>query len=142
VTARIGPGDISLYESPHPRLLRMITGRDPEAQGTHVLLKPFGIRSTQRLLVSDVGGSALVAFWPAELKPQAEYLYRDGRGVALVRAALKRGWRTRLDLTRSSALARPAGDRWRAGSQDDLSLQPSACPEPRFAQRASAARGS
>lgn len=92
MTARIGPGDVSLYESPRPSLLRLITGREPEPKGTHVLLEPFGIRSTQRLLVSDAGGSIVVAFWPAELRPQAEYLYRDGRGEAMVSAALERGW--------------------------------------------------
>jgi hypothetical protein len=92
VSATIGPGDLTLYESPRPRLLRLITGREPEPKGTHVLLDRFGIRSTQRLLVSDPGGNVVVAFWPAELKPQAEYLYRDGRGFALVREALQRGW--------------------------------------------------
>ena len=93
MTANIGPGDIDLYESPRLRLLRLIAGVEPEPAGTHVKLDGFGIRSTQRLLVSDIGGSVIAAFWPAELKPQAEYLYRDGRGVAMVRAARELGWK-------------------------------------------------
>lgn len=93
MTARIGPGDIALYDSPRPGLLRRIGGGEPESQGTHVLLELFGIRSAQRLLVGDVGGSIVVAFWPAELKPQAEFLHREGRGEAMVGAAVDRGWR-------------------------------------------------
>lgn len=93
MTARLGTGDIALYDSPRPGLLTLITGAKPEQQGTHVLLEPFGIRSIQRLLVSDMGGRVVVAAWPAELKPQAEYLYCDGRGTALVRTAVERGWR-------------------------------------------------
>lgn len=92
VTATIGPGDIELYESPRPELLRLIAGVEPELPGTHVMLEPFGIRSTQRLLLSDAGGSVVAAFWPAELKSQAEFLFSQGRGVAMVRAALARGW--------------------------------------------------
>lgn len=92
MTATIGPGDIDLYESPRPALLRLIAGVEPEPKGTHVRLEGFGIRSVQRLLVSDVGGSVVAAFWPAELKTQATYLYTDGRGEAMVRAAVDRGW--------------------------------------------------
>lgn len=92
MTATIGPGDIDLYESPRPGLLRRIAGVEPEPAGTHVLLDSFGIRSTQRLALSDVGGGVVVAFWPAELKPQAEYLFADGRGSAMVSAAIDRGW--------------------------------------------------
>lgn len=33
-----------------------------------------------------------VATWPAELAPQARYLYGDGLGSALVAAAIERGW--------------------------------------------------
>lgn len=93
MTATIGPGDIDLYESPRPELLRRIAGVEPEPAGTHVMLASFGIRSTQRLALSDVGGGVVVAFWPAELKPQAEYLYSDGRGSAMVSAAVERGWK-------------------------------------------------
>jgi hypothetical protein len=39
-----------------------------------------------------VGGVVVVALWPAELKPQAEYLYANGRGVAMIEIAGHRGW--------------------------------------------------
>lgn len=92
MTATIGPGDIDLYESPRPALLRLIAGTEPEAAGTHVMLDSFGVRSAQRLALRDIGGGVVVAFWPAELKPQAEYLYSGGRGESMVAAALERGW--------------------------------------------------
>lgn len=92
MTATIGPDDIDLYASPRPALLRLIAGVEPEPRGTHVLLEGLGIRSVQRLLVSDAGGSVIVAFWPAELKPQAEYLFVDGRGERMVGTAVERGW--------------------------------------------------
>jgi hypothetical protein len=52
----------------------------------------LGFRSTQRLRISDFDGGVSVATWPAELAPQARYLYGRGLGSALVAAALERGW--------------------------------------------------
>lgn len=96
MTARMGADDVGTFDSPRPRLLREITGIEPEPAGVHVLLdKHIGVRSTQRLALADVGGGIEVAFWPAELKSQAEYLYRDGRGTAMVAAARSRGWDVR-----------------------------------------------
>jgi hypothetical protein len=42
-----------------------------------------------------MGGGTVVALWPAELKSQADYLYADGRGKAMVMAARKNGWDVR-----------------------------------------------
>ena len=53
---------------------------------------PLGFRSTQRLGISDYAGGVAVATWPAELAPQARYLYGGGLGSALVAAAIERGW--------------------------------------------------
>jgi hypothetical protein len=44
------------------------------------------------LWIGDVPGGVAVATWPAELKPQARYLYGGGLGSALVAAAIERGW--------------------------------------------------
>ena len=52
-------------------------------------------RSAQRLAFGDVGGGIVVGLWPAELKRQADYLYTDGRGGAMVAAATQRGWEVR-----------------------------------------------
>jgi hypothetical protein len=93
VRARIGPDDAGLWESPRRELLREISTVEPEPSGIHVLLdEHLGVRSTQRLALADVAGGVVVGLWPAELKAQAEYLYVDGRGVAMVRAAGKHGW--------------------------------------------------
>ncbi len=96
MTARIGADDVDFFDSPQPRLLREISGIEPEPAGVHVLLdKHLGVRSTQRLALADVGGGIEVALWPAELKSQAEYLYRAGRGSAMVVAARNCGWQVR-----------------------------------------------
>lgn len=93
VTARLGPDDLGA-SSFHPNLLRQITGVEPEPLGDHVRLdKKTTIKSVQRLALGDIGGEAIVAFWPAELKPQAEYLYRDGRAHAMIAAARECGWK-------------------------------------------------
>lgn len=96
MTAQIGADDGGLFDTPRPRLLREITGIEPERDGVHVLLDEHaGVKSTQRLALGDVGGGIVVALWPAELKPQAEYLYTYGRGTAMVVAARERGWYVR-----------------------------------------------
>jgi hypothetical protein len=88
--ARIGADDVAAFESPRPELLREISGIEPAAKGVHVPLK--GARSTQRLSLGDIGGGVVVALSPAELKSQAEYLYRDGRAAAMIAAAREQGW--------------------------------------------------
>lgn len=93
MTAGIGADDI--FESPRPQLLREITGLEPAPSGVHVMLEDYGVRSTQRLALSDVGGGIVVGTWPAELKRQADYLYAEGRGRAMVTAAEARRWQVR-----------------------------------------------
>lgn len=96
MTARIGADDVGTFDSPRPRLLQEISGIEPEPAGVHVLLdKHLGVRSTQRLALADIGGGIEVALWPGELKSQAEYLYRAGRGKAMVSAARSCGWHVR-----------------------------------------------
>lgn len=90
--ARIGADDVEMFSSPRPGLLREITGLTPRDPGDHVLLKPLGVRSTQRLALADVGGGLVAAMWPAELKTQATYLYGFGLGTPMVTAARERGW--------------------------------------------------
>jgi hypothetical protein len=94
MSARIGH-DPPLFETPHIDLLREISGITPEPAGTHVRLDRHGVRSTQRLALDDVGGSLLAGLWPAELKPQARYLYSHGRARALLAAARALDWSAR-----------------------------------------------
>jgi hypothetical protein len=90
--AELGPPDHPLYETPRPDLLREISGIAPEPAETHVRLDRYGVRSTQRLALGDVGGSLVAGLWPAELKPHAQYLYADGRAKALLAAAREFEW--------------------------------------------------
>ena len=92
VPATIGTGDIALYESPLPKLLRETSGVEPVDAGTHVILEKHGVQSAQRLAIADLGGSVIAALWPAELKEQAKYLYGARLGRPLVAAARERGW--------------------------------------------------
>ena len=64
----------------------------PEPGGDWVHLGRLGFRSTQRVRIGDIPGGVAVATWPAELKPQAFYLYGGGLGSALLAAATERGW--------------------------------------------------
>jgi hypothetical protein len=89
--ARIGH-DPPLFETPQIDLLREISGITPEPAGTHVRLDRHGVRSTQRLALDDVGGSLIAGLWPAELQPQARYLYAHERARALLAAARTFGW--------------------------------------------------
>src|SRR4051812_8249020 len=52
LTARLGADDLDVFLDPQPRLLRLVSGIEPEPGGLHVLLEPFGVRSTQRLAIS------------------------------------------------------------------------------------------
>jgi hypothetical protein len=92
MTATIGPDDGDIHESPRPRILRAITGLEPVAKETHVLLEELGFRSIQRLAAGDVDGTLVVALWPAELKPQALYLYGQRLARPMISAALAHGW--------------------------------------------------
>jgi hypothetical protein len=92
MSAKIGADDIGFFDSPRPQLLRKIGGIKPEPSGIHVLLEKHGIQSVQRLALGDIGGGIVVALWPAELKAQADHIYSNGRGKAMVAAARQRGW--------------------------------------------------
>jgi hypothetical protein len=93
--AHIGPDDLHLFESPQPSLLREITGIEPEPLGDHVRLdRHTAIESTQRIALSALGATILVGFWPAELKGQAVFLYKDGRAQAMLKEAHAREWET------------------------------------------------
>jgi hypothetical protein len=95
MTTAIGPDDpddLHIHESPRPRTLREITGLPPVSNGTHVLLDALGVRSAQRLAAGDVGGTLMLAIWPAELKTQAVHLYGKHLGRPMISTALSEGW--------------------------------------------------
>ena len=89
---RVRSDDASLLEHPLPELARRVTGRAPARTNQHVDLGDLGVRSTQRLAVCDQGGGVAMLTWPAELMPQARYLYAEGRGRRLLAAADAGGW--------------------------------------------------
>ena len=93
--AQIGPREPDLFDLGRPDLLLEVSGLKAEAEGRHVLLDAAGFRSLQRLALAEVGGGLVVGFWPAELKPQAQYVYSNARGEALVEAARAGGWNVR-----------------------------------------------
>jgi hypothetical protein len=92
MTAQIGADGLDLFGDPRPELLTDVARFQPEPGGEWVHLGRLGFRSTQRLRLSDLAGGVAVVTWPAELAPQARYLYGRGLGSALVAAAIERGW--------------------------------------------------
>ena len=92
MAAQIGYDGLDLRGDPRPKLLAGVARAQPERRKDWVHLGRLGFRSTQRLWIGDVPGGVAVATWPAELKPQATYLYGRGLGSALVAAANERGW--------------------------------------------------
>ena len=93
MAARIGTDDVYLFETPRPELLREISGIEPEPIGTNVRLDDnAGVRSIQRLTLADIGGGVVAELCPAELFPQARYLYAEGRSAVLISAARESGW--------------------------------------------------
>jgi hypothetical protein len=92
MTAQIGHDGLDVFGDPRPKLLADVARVQPEPGGEWVHLKPLGFRSTRRLRLSEFAGGVSVVTWPAELAPQARYLYGDGPGSALVAGARKRGW--------------------------------------------------
>lgn len=92
MTAQIGDDGLDLFGDPRPDLLAGVTRARPEPGGEWADLGRLGFRSTQRLRLSGLGGGVTVVTWPAELQPQARYLYGDRLGSALVAAAAERGW--------------------------------------------------
>lgn len=92
MTAQIGADGLELFGDPRPELLVEVARVQPEPGGEWVHLGRLGFHSTQRLRVADLAGGVVVATWPAELAPQARYLYGRGLGSTLVAAAIDRGW--------------------------------------------------
>jgi hypothetical protein len=92
MTAQIGADGLELFGDPRPDLLAEVARVQPEPGGEWVHLGRLGFRSTQRLRVSDLAGGVVAATWPAELAPQARYLYGRRLGSTLVATALERGW--------------------------------------------------
>jgi hypothetical protein len=93
MTAQIGYDGLDPRRDPRQELLIDVARARPERPaGDWVHLGRLGFRSTQRLWIGDVPGGVAVATWPAELKPQACYLYSRRLGSALVAAARERGW--------------------------------------------------
>jgi hypothetical protein len=88
-----GTADEHLLDTPLPDVLRDVTGLEPEPRGVLVMLDAgVGVRSTQRLALGDVGGVVVAFTWPAELRPQAQYLYDGERAPRLLEAADHGGW--------------------------------------------------
>ena len=88
-----GTADLHLLDTPLPELLREVTGLEPELSGSHVRLDTGAdVRSTQRLALGDVGGGVVLLTWPAELVPQAHYLYDGKRAPRLLAAARDGAW--------------------------------------------------
>ncbi|MGH3301966.1 MAG: HNH endonuclease [Streptosporangiaceae bacterium] len=92
MTAQIGYDGPDLGD-PRPDLLTDVARVQPEPGRAWVNLeKRLHFRSTQRLWISELAGGVVLATWPAELAPQAHYLYGRRLGSALVAAAIERGW--------------------------------------------------
>jgi hypothetical protein len=92
MTAQIGDDGLDLFGDPRPELLTDVARVQPQPGGEWVNLEVrLGFRSTQRLWISDLAGGVVMATWPAELAPQARYLYGGGLGSGLVAAAIERG---------------------------------------------------
>jgi hypothetical protein len=89
MTAQIGYDGLDLSGDPRPELLIDVARVQPGPGRDWVHLGRLGFRSTQRLWTGDVAGGVAVATWPAELKPQACYLYGGGLGS---RGCCDRAW--------------------------------------------------
>jgi hypothetical protein len=93
MTTQIGADGLDLLGDPLLELLTEVARVQPERGRDWVHLEDRrDFHSTQRLRIGELAGSVVVATWPAELAPQAHYLYGDGLGSALVAAAIERGW--------------------------------------------------
>lgn len=88
----LGADEPDVFLDPQPGLLQRISGLQPESGGLHVFLEPLGVPSTQRLALSGHGEDVVAAMWPAELKPQAEYLYGRRLATPMIARAREFGW--------------------------------------------------
>jgi hypothetical protein len=92
MTAQIGDAGLDLFGDPRPELLASVARVQPEPDGEWAHLGRQGFRSTQRLRLADLDGGVTLVTWPAELQPQARYLYGGRLGSVLVAAAVEHGW--------------------------------------------------
>ena len=92
MTAQIGIDGLNLPGDPCPDLLESVTRVRPEPGGEWASLERLGFRSTQRLQLTGLDGGVALVTYPAELQPQARYLYGGRLGSALVATAAGRGW--------------------------------------------------
>jgi hypothetical protein len=81
-----------LEADPRPGLLRKVTGLEPVPQHDRHVVTASAIASVERIHLADVGSDVVVAFWPAELKDQATYLYQGARATAMVATGRSNGW--------------------------------------------------
>jgi hypothetical protein len=103
-------------------LLREVTGLELESSGHALLGEGARVRSTQRLALGDVG-SGIVAFtWPAELQPQAQYLYQGDRARRLLVAAGEDGWDVEPRPHLAFWLSSPEVERGYASQEDEPEL--------------------
>jgi hypothetical protein len=120
MAAQIGSDELEFYGDLRLDLLTEVTRVQPEPGRDWARLEgPLGFRSTQRLQVSDGADGIAITTWPAELAPQARYLYGGRLGTPLVAAALQCGWK--VEATPHIAYHRAAPDR-------RLYLRPSIAP--------------
>jgi hypothetical protein len=87
MTAQIGADGADLFGDPDLELLTDVAGVQPELGRDWVhLIDQLGFQSTQRLWIGECDNGVAVATWPAELQPQARYLYVKGLGSRGYRA--------------------------------------------------------
>jgi hypothetical protein len=98
-------------------LLREATGinevepdRRPWIGAVLMLDSVIGTTSTQRICLQQQAEGLVLGTWPAELKPQAEALYRTGRAQRLIDfvAGQPEAWRARPNVHLAFRNARPA----------------------------------
>ena len=78
--------------TPNARCLRRSQDCALSRRGFTCSSIPSGVRSAQRLALSGFGGGLVVALWPCELKPQAEYLYGQRLATPMIARARELGW--------------------------------------------------
>ena len=102
-------------------LLREATGLDdvepdrrPWTGATVVLDAAIGTKSTQRISLQHQAEGLALCTYPAELKPQAEALYRTGRAQRLIDFLTEHpgAWRARPNVAHAENPIRPGGS-WR-----------------------------
>jgi hypothetical protein len=90
-------GDDDLRERRLTAVLRQAIGLDlvrpvrPEIGGVVMLDAAIGTKTTQRICLQQHGDTLILRTWLAELKPQAQALYRTGKTKRLIHLLSERG---------------------------------------------------